>query len=95
MRDNEAGYLVLSRALFTWGSAGGLAIAILATAVWVNGVRPDAAELRGLALLIAFEICALSICAGMLVRVIGDARRRIATSHTSLGERTQAQASAF
>lgn len=79
-RGREAGYLTLSRALFVWGCVGGISVAILAMAVWANGVRPDAAELRGLALLVAFELCALSICASILVRVIGDSRRRIALS---------------
>lgn len=77
MGQDQAGYLVLSRALFAWGCAGGVIIGVLAALVWTNGVRPDAAELRDLALLIGFEISALSVCLSVLLRVIGNAGRRL------------------
>jgi hypothetical protein len=74
--EHQPGYLVLSRALFAWGCAGGAIVGVLAALVWTNGVRPDAAELRDLALLIGFEISALSVCLSVLIRVIGNAGRR-------------------
>jgi hypothetical protein len=65
-----------SRLVILWGCGNGVVIAVGAILLFSQSPRADAGELFLLGLLIGVEVAALSLALGILLRVLGGARRR-------------------